>query len=487
LIISLDQLEAGELAGHSKLALLSQLAMDCNIQIFSMDDVEAIGAASGRPMRPPCSDDFITINYTSGTTGNPKGVVLTHGNMAAAVAAVLSTGEFRPDDVHLSYLPLAHIYGRIIDQMTISAGACIGYFHGDVLGVVEDMQLLKPTAFMSVPRLFNRFSTTLQTKTVGAAGFAGWLSNRVIAAKKALMQLPLGKATNQHLVYDCIWTPKVRHAVGLDRVRSMTSGSAQLDPDVHTFLRAAFANNFYQGWGMTETYSVGTMQMRGDFTTGNIGGPNPAVELCIESAPELGYSVADKPRPRGELLARGPILFKEYYRDPEEMRRTVGADGWFRTGDIAEVDELGRFSIIDRRKNLLKLAQGEYISPERIENIYIGSSNLVATAYVHGDSLESTLVAVFGVDPEYFAPFASRLLGQEFAPTDAQAIRTATRDPRVKKAFLEQIDDIGRGHKFNGYERVRDCFLDLDPFTMENGLLTPTCVLPFRVRPGQIC
>ncbi len=439
-----------------------------------MADVEALGAKSGRPMQPPSKDDIVTINYTSGTTGNPKGVVLTHGNMVAGITAARCSGQLGPNDVHISYLPLAHIYGRMADQTAISEGARIGYFHGDILGLVDDMKILKPTGLMSVPRLYNRFHSAIQVATIEADGFRGALSRHVVNTKKASMKLPPGQATNKHLLYDRIWTPKVLKAVGLDRAHSMVSGSAQLDPDVHEFLRAAFGNNFSQGFGMTETYAVGTLQAKGDFSTGNIGGPCPAVEICIESVPDLEYCVTDKPNPRGEMLLRGPIIFREYYKNAEETKKTIEADGWFHTGDIVEVDRMGRFKIIDRKKNVLKLSQGEYISPERIENVYMGSSNLVAMAYVHGDAKESVLVGVFGVDPESFAPFVSKILKKTISASDRQGLKAAGQDPRVRKAFLKHIDDIGKGHKFNGYERVRNCYLDIEPFTIDNELLTPT-------------
>ncbi|TPX11037.1 uncharacterized protein E0L32_008074 [Thyridium curvatum] len=477
MIISLDPLDAGEVEGYSKGALLTQLAKDAGIQIYSMTDVEAIGARSGRPMQPPRKDDVVTINYTSGTTGNPKGVVITHANAVAGVAAARATGQMFADDVNISYLPLAHIYGRMVDHAALSTGACIGYFHGDILGLVDDMKLLKPTGLFSVPRLFNRFHSAVRTATVEADGFKGALSRHVINAKKASMKLPPGQATNKHFLYDRIWTRKVLAGIGLDRCRVMISGSAQLDPDVHEFLRAAFANHFQQGFGMTETYATGFVQEIGDYTTGSIGGPSPGVEACIESCPDLDYNVTDKPRPRGELLLRGPIIFREYYKNPEENQKAIDAGGWFHTGDIVEVDEMGRFKIIDRKKNVLKLSQGEYISPERIENVYMGSSNLVAMAYVHGDGKESSLVGIFGVDPEHFAPFASKILGKPIAPGDRQAVKAAGQDPKVKKAFLQKLDAIGKAHKFNSYERVRGVFLDVEPFTIENELITPTLKL----------
>ncbi|KAK4121782.1 acetyl-CoA synthetase-like protein [Parathielavia appendiculata] len=477
LIISLDPLDAGEMAGHSKLALLNATAANHGIQIVSMTDVEAIGARSGRAMRPPKPDDVLTINYTSGTTGDPKGVLITHANGVAGISAARSNQTVMAGDVHISYLPLAHIYGRMADQTALAEGASIGYFHGDITGLVDDLKLLRPSGFMSVPRLYNRFNSLIQAATVQADGFKGSLSRRVIETKKTNMKLPPGQATNKHFLYDRIWTPKVLKAVGLQRARTMISGSAQLDPDVHEFLRAAFGNHFAQGFGMTETYAVGTVQMPNDFTTGNIGPPCPSVELCIESVPDYEYTVEDKPYPRGELLMRGPIIFKEYFRNPEETAKTIEPDGWFHTGDIVEVDSMGRFKIIDRKKNVLKLAQGEYISPERIENVYMGSTNLIATAFVHGEPKESCLVAIFGVDPVTFAPYAAKILKRPVPAEDKEAVRQAANDPRVKSAFLKLLDQIGKKHKFNSFEKVKNCYLDIDPFTVENELLTPTLKL----------
>ncbi|KAK0635083.1 hypothetical protein B0T17DRAFT_612004 [Bombardia bombarda] len=477
MIISLDPLDAGEPNGYSKLAILNGTAATLGIQIFAMEDVEAIGARSGRGMRPPRADDILTINYTSGTTGDPKGVLLTHANGVAGISAARSNESIKANDVHLSYLPLAHIYGRMADQTALASGASIGYFHGDIATLVEDIKLLRPTGFMSVPRLYNRFNSAIQAATIESDGVKGSLSRHIIDTKRASMKLPHGKATNTHWLYDRIWTPKVVKGVGLQRTRTMVSGSAQLDPDVHEFLRAAFGNIFVQGFGMTETYAVGTVQMPGDFTTGNIGPPCPSVELCIESVPEFEYTVDDKPNPRGELLMRGPIVFKEYFKNAEETAKTVEADGWFHTGDIVEVDKLGRFKIIDRKKNVLKLAHGEYISPERIENVYMGSTNLLATAYVHGDPKESSLVGVFGIDPVHFAPFASRILKKTAAAEDLAALKVVANDVRVKTAFLKLLDGIAKSHKFNNFEKVKNCYLDIDPFTIENDLLTPTLKL----------
>lgn len=474
LIISVDPLDAGEPNGYSKLAVLNSIAAQHGIQIWSMEALEELGAKVAHPPRPPRPDDILTINYTSGTTGDPKGVVLTHTNSVAALASARTSGQTTHKDTVISYLPLAHIYGRMADQSAFAEGAALGFFHGDMLELVDDLKLLKPSGLVSVPRLYNRFSNGIQAQTLEAPGIKGALSRRAIDAKKASMKLPPGQAHNQHFLYDRIWTPKVRAAVGLDNCHSMVSGSAQLDPDVQTFLRAAFGNFFTQGYGLTESYAVASFQLRGDFTTGNIGPPVPSCEVCLESVPDLEYLVTDKPRARGELLLRGPTIFREYWKNEAETTKALEPDGWFHTGDIAEIDELGRIRIIDRKKNVLKLSQGEYISPERIENVYMGSSGLVAMAYVHGEPSQSTLVGIFGVDPPAFAPFASKILKKSIPADDLEAIRTATKDPSVKKAFLKHLDGIAKSHKFNGYERVRNAILDIEPFTVDNELLTPT-------------
>lgn len=474
LVICMDPLDAGERDGYSKRSLLNAIAEKNGVQIWSMNDVEELGAQIAHPARPPRPEDIITINYTSGTTGDPKGVVLTHANCVAGISAGRSTGQSSHRDTNISYLPVAHIFGRLIDQTALAEGAAIGYFHGDMLELVDDMKILKPTGFPSVPRLFNRFHTALKAQTVDADGIRGALSRRVIDTKLANMKLPPGKAHNSHILYDRIWTPKVRAAVGLDRCRSMVSGSAQLDPSVHEFLRAAFGNNFASGYGLTESYASTCCQAEGDFSLGNNGGPMPSTEVCLESQPDLEYLVTDKPRPRGELLLRGHSIFREYYKNEAETSKVLDPDGWFHTGDIAEFDEMGRIKIIDRKKNVLKLSQGEYISPERIENVYMGSCNLIAMAYVHGEGTQSSLVAIFGVDPVNFAPFASKILKKTIAAEDITAVKEAAQDARVVKAVLKQLDAIAKAHKFNGYERVRNCVLDVEPFSTENELLTPT-------------
>ncbi|KAF2861252.1 acetyl-CoA synthetase-like protein [Piedraia hortae CBS 480.64] len=475
LIISLDPLSDGELPGTTKKDILQDMASEHGIQVYSIQEVEAMGAAAPRPFRPARPEDTATINYTSGTTGNPKGVVLTHGNAMAAVSAAMVMAPQNSRDRLLSYLPLAHIFERFTEQGALWGGAEIGYFHGSAAELVDDLKLLRPTIFNSVPRLYNRFGGAIKAQTVEQSGLRGAMSRYIVNTKLATLNGP--NPTNKHMLYDRIWSKKVSAALGLDQVHTMGSGAAPIDPNLQQFLRVVFSNSLIQGYGLTETYAIALSQIHNDLTTGNCGAVSLASELCLRSVEDMDYLVTDTPHPRGELLIRGPTVMKEYFRSPEETAKTFTEDGWFRTGDIASVDEMGRFRIIDRVKNVLKLAQGEYISPERIENVYLGQLSYLAQGYVHGDSTQPNLVAIFGYEPESFAAFVEKTIGSKVKPGDAKALEAAAKEEKVQKAVLKDLMRVGKKAKFNNYEHVKAVRLLPEPFTIENELLTPTLKL----------
>jgi long-chain acyl-CoA synthetase len=472
-IITLDPLSAGERPGESKGDLLNSMAADLGVSILYIQDVEAMGEKQPLPYNPPTPEDVITINYTSGTTGDPKGVVLTHRNATAATCASIVILGSDSNTVNCSFLPLAHIFQRVGEHLALATGAAIGYFHGNIAELVEDLQMLRPTVFAGVPRLYNRFGAKIKEATLQQTGMKGTLSRHVVSKKLAALK-DKHNPTNKHALYDRIWSKKIAAGLGLDRCRVMVSGSAPIDPSLQQFLRVAFGNNFVQGYGLTETYAATLIQSNNDFSAGNCGGVNCAVECRLLDVPDMEYLTTDKPHPRGELLVRSTTLFREYFRNEEETKKAIDSDGWFHTGDICTVDEMGRFKVVDRRKNVLKLAQGEYISPERIENVLLANCGWMAMAYVHGDSHQSFLVGIFGVAPDLFPAFASKVLGEKIEIGDVDKLKAAVGNKKVEQAVLKELDRIGRKNKFNNWERVRAVRLFLDPFTVENQLLTPT-------------
>ncbi|KAF1811064.1 long-chain-fatty-acid-CoA ligase/ protein binding protein [Eremomyces bilateralis CBS 781.70] len=481
LIISLEPLDTGDIPGHSKRDILAAFASKVGIKIITMAEVEALGALKPLAPNPPAPTDLITINYTSGTTGDPKGVMLTHSAAVSATAASMTSVEQSPQDIICSFLPLAHIYQRIGEHCALWAGAAIGYFHGNVAELVDDLKLIRPTAFSGVPRLYNRFGSAIKAASVQAPGFRGTLSNYVINTKTANLARPEGgkdgEPTNKHAVWDRVWGRKVAAALGLDRCRTMISGSAPIDPTLHQFLRVVFANNFLQGYGLTETYACSLIQVPGDLSAGNCGAVSPCIEAVLRDVEDMGYTTADKPHPRGELWLRGNSRLVAYYKNDAETAKAIDEDGWFRTGDICEIDSRGRFKVIDRAKNVLKLAQGEYVSPERIENVFLANLGWLMTAFVHGDSTESSLVGIFGVDPAPFAAWASAALKENISGEDINALRGTLKRPDVREKVVAELRKVARKSKLNRFEECKGVRLHLEPFTVDNGLLTPTLKL----------
>ena len=299
------------------------MASEVGVQIYSLDQVEDIGAAFGPPQyRAPASSDIITINYTSGTTGAPKGVTLLHSNAVAGASCAHAMIEHHPGRSLLSYLPLAHIYERLMQHGLLWCGGSIGFFHGDILALVDDLKMLKPNAFISVPRLYNRFGGAIRAATTQQQGLKGTFSRHVLDTKIANMTpADAPTATNKHALYDWISGRKLTADLGIHNATKMISGSAPLDPSLHQFFRAVTGNNFVQGYGLTETYALGTCQLPGDMSVGNCGAVSPSMELCLMDVPDMDYYASDKPQPRGEILIRGTTVFAGYYINLEDTEK----------------------------------------------------------------------------------------------------------------------------------------------------------------------
>ncbi|KAJ3221528.1 Long chain acyl-CoA synthetase 7 peroxisomal [Chytriomyces hyalinus] len=462
------------------MALGKQALGERGIKLFMFKEVESLGGANAIELRLPKPEDAAAISYTSGTTGTPKGAIILHKNLIAYIRAHFDVGVYcLPTDVHISYLPLAHIYEKGNLNGTILGGGAVGFFRGDTALLLDDISVLKPTVFTSVPRLLNRIYERIIAGGMSGSAFKQALFTRAVNAKLANLK---ATGTLTHPVWDRLIFGKVKSVLG-GRLRAVTSGSAPITPDVLNFLRIAFCCPVIEGYGMTESGCAGTIAFRNDFDAGHVGAPLSCNEVKLVSVPEMKYTANDKPHPRGEIWFRGANVFGGYYKDEEKTRETISEDGWLQTGDIGFIDGKGRVHIIDRKKNIFKLAQGEYVAPEKIENVYI-KSNLVSQCYVHGDSLQAELVAVVVPDAEYAIPLAREngvlpASTPNPGPTAPNApphplLKKVCESEKVKALILEDMNRVGKQYGLKGFEYVRAIHLDSNGFSIENSLLTPT-------------
>ncbi|XP_059372233.1 long-chain-fatty-acid--CoA ligase 1b [Carassius carassius] len=436
-------------------------AQQCGIDIISLRDAENIGKAHRQNPVPPQPDDLAIICFTSGTTGNPKGAMLTHGNIVSNVSAFINvtkpTCPISPRDTHISYLPLAHMFERVVQGVMLMHGGRIGYFQGDIRILMDDLTALKPTVFPVVPRLLNR----MFDKIYGQANSS--LKRRILefAFRRKENEMKSG-IMRRDSVWDKIIFKKVQASVG-GQVRMMITGAAPISAPVLTFLRAALGCNFYEGYGQTECTAGSTVTLPGDWTAGHVGAPLSCNDIKLVDVAEMNYYAT---KGEGEVCVRGPNVFKGYLKDPEKTKEALDEDGWVHTGDIGRWLPNGTLKIVDRKKHIFKLAQGEYIAPEKIENIYI-RSEAVAQAFVHGDSLQACLVAIIVPDPDFLPGWAKKR-GIE------GSYEELCKNKEVKKAILEDIVKLGKESGLKSFEQVKDIALHTEMFSIQNGLLTPT-------------
>ncbi|KAG0040912.1 hypothetical protein BGZ82_006785 [Podila clonocystis] len=479
-IISMDSLQdtVPVPGATSPAKILRTWGEEKGIKVFDFDEIENFGAEFPRKHLPPHEDEVASLCYTSGTTGQPKGAMLTHKNFVATVATNREGLGMSPDEVVISYLPLAHIYGRVVDTNATFSGCKIGYFRGDVALLMEDIQELRPTFFPTVPRLLNRIYAKIVASTIEAPGLVGALSRRAVATK--LANLEAGKGVH-HPLWDRLLFNKIKMALG-GRVEVLLTGSAPIAKEVLNFIRIAFCCVVTEGYGATEGMATATVTLADEYIPGHVGCPRAGCEIKLVDVPEMNYLVTDKPYPRGEIHIRGATVFKGYFKDEKNTKDTVDSEGWLASGDIGFVDNRGCFTIVDRKKNIFKLAQGEYIAPEKIENVLVARCNLIQQIYVDGNSLESTLVTVVVPEPETFLPFANAIAGSQVGLGDNVGLAKLCQNPQVSVAFLKELDKAGQAGGLCGFEFVKRAHLTTDAFTVENGMMTPT----FKVRRPQV-
>ncbi|XP_064377223.1 long-chain-fatty-acid--CoA ligase 6 isoform X3 [Dromaius novaehollandiae] len=466
--VLLDHVERRETPGLSSIILMDPFEKDlrergarCGVRIQAMRDVEECGRGSRHVPVPPRPEDLSIVCFTSGTTGNPKGAMLTHGNVVADFSGFLKVTEshWAPTcaDVHISYLPLAHMFERMVQSVVYCHGGRIGFFQGDIRLLSDDMKALRPTIFPVVPRLLNRMYDKIFSQA--DTSLKRWMLEFAARRKKA--EVRSGIIRNDSL-WDKLFFNKIQASLG-GCVRMIVTGAAPASPAVLGFLRAALGCQVYEGYGQTECTAGCTFTTPGDWTSGHVGAPLPCNLIRLKDVEELNYFAS---KGEGEICVKGPNVFKGYLKDEEKTTEALDEEGWLHTGDIGKWLPNGTLKIIDRKKHIFKLAQGEYIAPEKIENIYI-RSDPVAQIYVHGDSLQAFLVGIVVPDSEVMPGWAKK---RGFDGAYAELCR----NKEVQQAIMEDMVRLGKESGLHSFEQVKAIYIHSDMFSVQNGLLTPT-------------
>ncbi|CAN4075894.1 unnamed protein product [Withania somnifera] len=438
------------------------------VSLFSWDEFLQLGSKKQFDLPLKKKDDICTIMYTSGTTGEPKGVMLSNNSIVTLIGGVKrflqSVNEaLTINDVYLSYLPLAHIFDRVIEECFINHGSSIGFWRGDVKLLTEDIAELKPTVFCAVPRVLERIYSGLQQKISSGGRLRSTLFN--IAYARKLQYLKSGcKYHEASPISDKVVFSKVRDGLG-GKVRLILSGAAPLSSHVEAFLRVVACAHVLQGYGLTETCAGTFVSLPNQFDMlGTVGPPVPNVDVCLESVPEMEYDALSS-TPRGEICVRGDTLFSGYYKR-EDLTKEVMMDGWFHTGDIGEWQPNGSLRIIDRKKNIFKLSQGEYVAVENLENVY-GNNPVIDSIWLYGSSFESFLVAVVNPKQQEVEKWAKEngISGN---------FKSLCDNSKVKEYILGELTKSAKEKKLKGFEFIKALHLDPVPFDMERDLLTPT-------------
>jgi len=437
-----------------------KIAEEANLNIIGWEDF----LKQGENIQPlPALDEntIFTLSYTSGTTALPKAAMLTHHNFVSYIGATedmegLLIEDLGPADTHISYLPLAHILERTFLHIALFRGARIGF--SEALKLTADMSVLKPTFLISVPRVYNKIYDGIKTKMADVTGWKKKIADLGVAKK---LQNLKEKGLFKHGIFDALVFNKTKAVTG-GNIKFYMSGGAPISAEVTDFLKIAFATPFIEGYGQTETCAAAFGQVPSDPSSGNVGGPMTTIEFKMVDVADMKYTSKDKgpngePMPRGEICLRGHSVFAGYYKDAEKTKEAIDQDGWLHTGDIGVILPNGALKILDRKKNIFKLAQGEYVAPEKVEQIY-QTNKYVAEIFVYGDSFQTFCVAIIVPEKKTLMKLAEELGLQD------KSFEEICKDPKVIAEVLKDLGKTGKEGKLFGFEMPKAIYLESTPF-----------------------
>ncbi|KAI5959832.1 uncharacterized protein KGF55_005064 [Candida pseudojiufengensis] len=472
MIISMDPL-------NKKASSLTKLAEENNIKLYDFIQVEKIGEIFPHTETLPKPETTYTLTFTSGTTSNPKGVVLPHRTI---VAACLSFAYLMPHHNKMkefAFLPLAHIFERHMSASVLTFGGEVAFprLGGSAITLFQDLKLYKPTFLACVPRIFSKIESLIKNATIDSNSTFNRITYSQAFETKRIKQLEDGNKGN-HFIYDTILIKRLRSLIGFDNMEVCFTGGAPISGETIKFLRSSLGIGFTQGYGSSESFAGMLMALPLQYSSiGTCGAIAPTVEARIREIPEMGYYLNDKGGPRGELQLRGPQMFSHYYKNPEETSKSIDSEGWFSTGDVIQITNEGWFIIFDRVKNFYKLSQGEYVTPEKIENLYLTSNSIITQVFAHGDFNQSYLVGVIGIDPLSIKTFlTSKCNIQPDQISTNQDLLEVVNKREIKTSILLYLN-TNVGSKLNGFEKIQNIYLEIDPLTLDRNVITPTSKL----------
>lgn len=409
------------------------------------------------------ADQLATLIYTSGTTGRPKGVRLPHDNWSYMARATVATGLISADDVQYLWLPLAHVFGKVLTSGQIEVGH-VTAVDGRVDKIIENLPVVRPTYMAAVPRIFEKVYNGVAAKARAGGGakykIFQWAAD--VAREHAKVSQDNFRRTGnasvpfalraKHKVADTLVFAKIREAFG-GRLRACVSGSAALAPDIGFFFSGA-GIHILEGYGLTESSAASFVNPGEAYRTGTVGKPLPGTEVRI----------ADD----GEILLRGPGLMEGYHRLPEKTAEVLESDGWFHTGDIGELSEDGYLRITDRKKDLIKTSGGKYIAPVEVEGQFKAVCPFVSNILVHGAD-RNFCTALISLDEPTILGWAQEngLGGKPYADVVAS--------PQAVELIEGYVKRLNEGlQRWQTIKKFRLLPRDLD---IEHGELTPSLKL----------
>lgn len=444
------------------------------LSIHSMQSVQELGSLPEnmeRPIVKPQPSDMAVVMYTSGSTGRPKGVMIVHSNLIAGM-----TGQCEripglgPNDTYIAYLPLAHVLEMTAEISCVTYGCRIGYSSPQTLsdqstkikkGSKGDSSVLRPTLMAAVPEIMDRINKNVMSKVQEMSFIQKKLFT--LGYQYKLEQIKRGYDAP---LCNALLFRKVKKLLG-GRVRMMLSGGAPLSAATQRFMNVCFCCPVGQGYGLTETCGAGTITEVADISTGRVGAPLLCCEIKLRDWAEGGYTSKDKPNPRGEILIGGPNVTMGYYRNESNNQDFfVDENGqrWFCTGDVGEVYPDGCLQIVDRKKDLVKLQAGEYVSLGKVESA-LKNCSLIDNICAYANSEQNYVISFVVPNQKKMTELAKQrgIVG----PWEELCTH-----PEMEREVLKEIKEVAVNIKLQRFEIPVKVHLSPEPWTPETGLVT---------------